>query len=108
MTATDLVEMHHGAPAPLSYAAVSPPLSSAPTSYGTAAPYTAPAPRRFEQSMLETIHSNPHRKVGEAPVMTQPTPSAAKPMAAPIPVTIKKRSWGFGKRNSHGSAIAAH
>ena len=73
-----------------------------------AAPYVAPAPRRFEQTMLETIHSNPQRKLGEAPILSQPPPSAAKPVAAPTPVTVKKRSWGFGKRNSHATAIAAH
>ena len=104
----DLVEMHHAAPAPTSYIAASPHTASASTSYGLAAPYASPAPKRFEQTMMETIHDIPHRKLGEAPVLSQPPPSVVKPAAAPTLVEAKKRSWGFGKRNSHGPAIAAH
>ena len=81
--------------------------ASGPTSHGMATPYAAPAPKRFEQSMMETIHSAPTRKLGEAPLLSEVPTSVAKPAVAPMPVQTKKRSWGFGKRN-HGPAIAAH
>ncbi|KAL8960993.1 MAG: hypothetical protein Q9193_002389 [Seirophora villosa] len=51
------------------------------------------------------------RKVGEAPQFSTP-PSRVSPATAPTaaatPVSNKKRSWGFMKRNSQGPAIAVH
>ena len=79
-----------------------------PTSHSMATPYAPAAPKRFEQSMMETIHSAPTRKLGEAPLLSEPPPSLAKPVVAPAPVHTKKRSWGFGKRNNQAPAIAAH
>lgn len=102
----DLVEMQYAAP--VSHAVPFPQTAPTPTSYGTASAYAPPAPKRFEQTMMETIHSSPTRKLGEAPVLSQPPATLNKPAVAPVPVQAKKRSWGFGKRNSHGTAIAAH
>ena len=108
ITATDLVEMQYAAP--VSHAVPFPQTAPvpAPTSYGTATAYASPAPKRFEQTMMETIHASPTRKLGEAPLLSQPPATMAKPVVAPTPVQAKKRSWGFGKRSSHGPAIAAH
>ena len=91
-----------------SHAVPMPQAAGGPSSLGMATPYVTPAPKRFEQSMMETIHSAPTRKLGEAPLLEEPPPSVAKPAVAPTPVQTKKRSWGFGKRNSHAPAIAAH
>ena len=104
----DLVEMQYAAPAATNQTPASPNTLPVPTSHGMASPYAPPAPRRYEQTMMETIHGNPTRKLGEAPILSQPPPSLAKPIVVPTPVAIKKRSWGFGKRNSHSPAIAAH
>ena len=72
-------------------------------------PYAVPAPQKRDSNLLETLHNNPTRKLGEAPLWTSPPPALAKqPAAAPTPVQTKKRSWGFGKRNSQAAAVAVH
>ncbi|KAL8920017.1 MAG: hypothetical protein Q9172_004688 [Xanthocarpia lactea] len=51
------------------------------------------------------------RKLGEAPLFDAPPErvfAVTTPATAPSPVNAKKRSWGFMKRNSGGTAIAAH
>ena len=72
-------------------------------------PYAAPAPNRYSANLLETLHANPNRKLGEAPLWASPPMLAKQP--APVvkpPVEVKKRSWGFGKRNTHATAVAVH
>lgn len=77
-------------------------------------PYMAPAPQRpaplrRESTLLETLHTSPTRKLGEAPLLTSPPATFAKhPATAPTPAQAKKRSWGFGKRNSQAAAVAVH
>jgi hypothetical protein len=77
-------------------------------------PYTAPAPQRpaplrRDSTLLEQLHTNPTRKLGEAPLYTSPPPTLAKqPATAPTLIQNKKRSWGFGKRNSQAAAVAVH
>ncbi|KAL8802358.1 MAG: hypothetical protein Q9200_006604 [Gallowayella weberi] len=51
------------------------------------------------------------RKLGEAPLFDSPPErivAVKPPVVAPTPINAKKRSWGFMKRNSQGTAIAAH
>ncbi|KAL8872572.1 MAG: hypothetical protein Q9174_001820 [Haloplaca sp. 1 TL-2023] len=64
-------------------------------------------------SPMDNTPRHSTRKIGEAPLFDKPPPRATPvtaPVAAiaPTPVNAKKRSWGFMKRNSGGTAIAAH
>ncbi|KAL8671368.1 MAG: hypothetical protein Q9168_004131 [Polycauliona sp. 1 TL-2023] len=62
-------------------------------------------------SPMDTAPRTTTRKAGEAPLfdtVPERVVPAKAPVAAPAPVNPKKRSWGFMKRNNHGTAIAAH
>lgn len=84
--------------------------SSSSSSQFVEMPYAASASHRQSANLLETLHANPNRKLGEAPVWASPPPTLAKQPAPVVkaPVEVKKRSWGFSKRNSHAAAVAVH
>ncbi|KAL8729615.1 MAG: hypothetical protein Q9181_004939 [Wetmoreana brouardii] len=73
----------------------------------------APRPQMHGQHLSPMDHAprTTTRKLGEAPLFDKPpprVPAVTAPVAAAAPVNSKKRSWGFMKRNSGGTAIAAH
>ncbi|KAL8716440.1 MAG: hypothetical protein Q9220_000347 [cf. Caloplaca sp. 1 TL-2023] len=74
---------------------------------------SAPRPQQHGHhlSPMDNAPRSTARKLGEAPLFDKPPTSAIPikaPIVAPTPVNPKKRSWGFMKRNSQGTAIAAH
>ncbi|KAL8827661.1 MAG: hypothetical protein Q9191_003055 [Dirinaria sp. TL-2023a] len=84
--------------------------SSSSSSQFVEMPYAASASHRHSANLLETLHANPNRKLGEAPIWASPPATLAKQPAPLVkaPVEVKKRSWGFSKRNSHAAAVAVH
>ncbi|KAL8936240.1 MAG: hypothetical protein Q9216_005039 [Gyalolechia sp. 2 TL-2023] len=74
-----------------------------------------PAPRPQQHghhlSPMDNTPRTTSRKLGEAPLydtIPETIVPIKQPSTTPAPVNSKKRSWGFMKRNSHGTAIAAH
>lgn len=70
-------------------------------------PYSGTRP---ESSLFDSLHKSNGRKVGEAPILSQPPPMQARRELGTImpPMEGKKRVWSFGKHKASLPAIAAH
>ena len=65
---------------------------------------------RADSNLFDSLHKGNGRKVGEAPILSQPPPTEVKKdigLAVP-PAAVKKRGWSFGKHRAALPAIAAH
>lgn len=65
---------------------------------------------RADSNIFDSLHKSDGRKVGEAPIFSQPPPTQVKEELGTVvpPVAVKKRGWGFGKHKAALPAIAAH
>ncbi|KAL8717140.1 MAG: hypothetical protein Q9225_005594 [Loekoesia sp. 1 TL-2023] len=104
----------HYQPSPLGSSGVSPTGSEYSNSSSSSQVIEFPAAPRQQQhgqhlSPMDNAPRTTTRKLGEAPLFDKPPPKVVPITAAPVaptPVNPKKRSWGFMKRNSQGTAIA--
>ncbi|KAL8857605.1 MAG: hypothetical protein Q9178_005770 [Gyalolechia marmorata] len=125
-TRLDTRRSYHGTghyqPSPLASNGVSPVASDHSSSSSSSQLIELPPVSKFQQhgqhgphgqhlSPMDNAPRTTARKLGEAPLFDAPPERVfpvTTPATAPSPVNAKKRSWGFMKRNSGGTAIAAH